>query len=350
MQKLKKLLPLWVVLGILLIPGGVAIGLEWIQNENEKSEASPAIIPMEDGVWQLMPEQPPKQLHIWESEDHFLVRELLFDGDKIWEYQSDSNTYALLSEDQPIDYSCGPAGVVVDRFAGNVFDIYYIVRGSHRWDSVDWSEQRISLCTRARLRCTKDGTERVDQVIYHDPQQPLSTSMHDSVFYTLATREDGQRCMIIDSKQKTRMLTPWFEAAQPGETKIQLSADEIIIEAITDDGTIKKTYTIRSEDKLSRPLINRWTYDSPLLKYQHLYARQTSWGSLDFFFRTAQGSLYYTTWTDPVDLFAGISQEQFAAAQSYGSKLLIPTDTGTRVYAWFRGYEWVKFDIPVSAD
>ena len=51
-----------------------------------------------------------------------------------------------------------------------------------------------------------------------------------------------------------------------------------------------------------------------------------------------------------IDRFSDIDESAFASALISDQYFALPDASGTRVYAWFQGYEWVKFDIPVSAD
>ena len=353
MQKLRKLLPLWVALGILLVVGGLVFGLDRVQTTQEHAKAAPVFIPLSDGAWKLHPSFEPELIYRWQSEEHFMVEArgilFLFDNDSVYIYDISEDSLTLFQEDLLIDYSLGPKGVFIDIQTDRkaIFDLYYVVRGSQRWESVDWCDQRISVCTRAKISSFGDV---YSLEIIHDPEQPFEQSLNETM-PGVALREDGQRCIITNSiPHITQRKSPWFEAKQDNEIHLRIGTHNFTIGRVIGNSYIAETYTMLNNDTLSEPDIDTTEWTMPRLKYPHLFVEDSLWYSPDFFYRTPLGSLYYSTWRrSRVALFSDVSEAQFEASRVWGRALLIPTDNGTRVYSKF-GKDWVRFDIPAEIE
>jgi len=353
MQKPKKLLPLWVAFGILLVVGGIVFGLEMLQSHVRQEDAKPILVPLEDGIWKLHPTREPERIYEWQGEEHFVVGSevfmAIFDNDAILFCNANEEEATLLASDQPIDYALGPVGVQIEMHSRkrNVFDIYYLVRDSQSWKAVDWCDQRIMTCTRARVTIWGEVTT---QEVFHDPQQPLAQSLHDGI-YRVATREDGQRCIIVNSAYADpQQKSPWFFAARDGEYELEIGTNSFTIHRTVGEAHVSERYSILSSTELSEPIVYTDEWNAKLLKYPHLFVSTTTSWHPDFFCRTPWGSLYFCTWAERVDLFPGISREQFERSRVFGECLMIPTDNGTQLYVSFAYGVWTRFDLAVGME
>lgn len=350
MRHLKKLWPLWVTLVVVV---ALIFALDAAQTRRSEINATATLVPMEGGVWRLHPDQGTARIYEWQSDEHFIKDSrygcyFIFDGNTIYRYDNETSELNLYAENQLIDYTMGADGIVIDHLSSEnqTYHIYYILRDSQRWLSVDWCEQPLSICTRAELH--PDGDLYL-QEIHHHPLQPLDLDQHKGI-YTVATREDGLRCIVTNTvRHSVRQFSPWFEAALTDEIRIDIWTDEVFVASASDTAYARKTYTVLSSTEMSGPIIETEVWDLPRLKYPHLVENIRSWG-VDYFYLTPLGGLYYNEWSSCVARFSDISEEQFANAQTFGGKLLIPTDEGTRVYAKFSGLGWVRFDLPVGIE
>ena len=359
MQKLKKLLPLWVAFGILLVVSGIVFGLDRLQQQNARKNAAPVIVPLEDGVWKLYPEREPEQIYEWQGEEHFIVSGpghlAFFDGGDIWIYEYKSEELLSLAKDQPVDQQLGAAGAISVRSykRGSVDGINYIKTryyaiflhaDSQRMEQPSWSDEPVSVWTASMV-----GSDRTQQTfdLPIAPQINWDFSFNDSTndVDTITQRADGKVRTVSTnlSHNSSRPRSQWFTATQ--EQRISPLHDSYSVTTTTTDSIEWQ----RNEYGYPQETHTKARKSHFALRFPHRYTDEP----YDlFYFLSPTGSLYYHSMhgNECIDRFSDIDESAFASALISDQYFALPDASGTRVYAWFQGYEWAKFDIPVSAD
>ncbi len=329
--------------------GALAL-LDWARPYVPTSELAAVAVPLEDGVWALHPAREPACIYQWQSEDHFAIGNggnlVLFDGSEVWTYYSDREELRLYSAGQTVDYTLGPAGVLVYWFpSGRAMDIYYLAAGSQRWESVSWSEQPVSVWNLNRVLWGEGASTRD---YYYDAaaHSGLPADYDRVLHYAVATREDGLHCIVHDpfhTHTDGERMSDWFELAPTDIVTLDSQQMQYMITRIDGGNCTHETLPLYG----SRYRASACATSGPSRKSLRFTAAPVAPSRCgNYVYCTTLGSLYYSdNEKECIDRFAGVSKTEFDAARLYGTTMVFPDGGGSRVYARFGRDLWYKFKL-----